>query len=110
MTDRPENTGQQPESQSTLGLVAEWLHISTPTHREMPDYTVLGYANGMVTLRDPRGKTEDNEVGKHIASKDGVFTMKIDDFARAFDEVLAARTKPMFDSSAIMIGRMPRLK
>lgn len=74
------------------------------------DYTVLGYANGMVTIRDPYGKTQDNALGRHMPGRDGVFTMKVDDFARAFDEVLEARTRPMFDGGAIMINRMPRLK
>lgn len=71
------------------------------------DYTVMGYSNGMVTLRDPRGKTENNELGRRMPSEKGVFTMKVEDFARAFDEALEARTKPIFSSSAIMMGRRP---
>jgi len=72
------------------------------------DYTITGYADGIVTLRDPRAKTENNELGRHMASANGVFTMKVDDFARAFDEVLEARTKPVLSGGgAIMIGRLP---
>jgi hypothetical protein len=68
-------------------------------------YTVLNYENGMVTLRDPYGTTIANESGKTMASTDGVFQMKVEDFARAFDEVYAGRYESFMGGGEIFIGR-----
>ena len=65
-------------------------------------YTVLNYANGIVTLRDPNAVAAPNEQGKTMPSKDGVFDMKVEDFARAYDEVYTGRLTPLFGGSALI--------
>jgi hypothetical protein len=72
------------------------------------DYTVLGYKDGIVTLRDPNGQTE--TVGRVGPVKDGIFTMRVDDFAKCFDEVVADRMAPLFDTGALFIGNFSDLK
>lgn len=90
----PTVAAASPENQTTQAL---GLHPNRA-------YTVLGYENGMVTLRDPYGSTVANESGKTMASKDGVFQMKVEDFARAFDEVYAGRYQSMLGGT-VLIGR-----
>jgi hypothetical protein len=72
------------------------------------DYTVLGYKDGIVTLRDPNGQTEIS--GRIGSVKDGIFTMKVEDFAKCFDEVVADRMAPLFDTGALYIGNFSHLK
>lgn len=68
------------------------------------DYSVLGYEGDLVIVRDPRGKTEANSDGKVMASQGGVFKMSTSDFAKAFDELLIARDKPLMSGGAVFIG------
>lgn len=74
------------------------------------DYSVLGYADGIVTVRDPRGRTELNISGKRMESKEGVFKMTVQDFAKAFDEVLVGRNKPVLGGNGALIMKPLRLK
>jgi hypothetical protein len=68
------------------------------------DYTVLGYENGVVTLRDPTGQTAKNDSGKAIASKDGVFTMTVQDFTKSFNELVIDQMHDPFAGGGIMMG------
>lgn len=83
--------------------LAKGLH---PEH----DYSVLDYADGMVTVRDPRGRTELNTARRSMDSKDGVFKMTVRDFAKAFDEVLVGRDRPILGGNGALIMKPLRLK
>jgi hypothetical protein len=72
------------------------------------DYTVLGFKNGVVTLRDPHGQTEHGTPVGDV--KAGVFSMPVADFARCFDEVIVDRMVPLFDTRALYLGNFSHFK
>jgi hypothetical protein len=67
-------------------------------------YTVLGYNNGVVTIRDPTGQTGLNEAGKAIKSENGVFTMSLKDFTRSFDELVVDQMRSPMTGVGIFRG------
>jgi hypothetical protein len=69
-------------------------------------YTVLGYNNGVVTIRDPTGQTGLNEDGKAIKSENGVFTMSLKDFTRSFDELVVDQMRSPYTDAGIFRGNI----